>query len=295
VDNHSKIQPTVSIVMPTYNHAKFINLAVSSVLAQTFVNWELIIIDNFSTDETIELLDAYSDERIKILQINNQGSIARSRNLGITSAKAEWIAFLDSDDYWQPQKLETVSTYFNPQNDLIYHDLSVLRASLDSPIQNHIRSRKLKSPILKDLILNGNTIATSSVVVRKETLLNVGGMSESPDVIGIEDYNTWLRVSLKTEKFALVPLSLGAYRMHSSNLSNSDYFKPPMAAIEEFLPLLTPAERRILTKNFEYLGARTRYLNASHEGIKKDLSKIIVGGRFHHKLKAFWMLLNLFF
>jgi glycosyltransferase involved in cell wall biosynthesis len=84
--------------MPTYNHAKFINLAVSSVLAQTFVNWELIIIDNFSTDETIELLDAYSDERIKILQINNQGSIARSRNLGITSAKAEWIAFLDSDD-----------------------------------------------------------------------------------------------------------------------------------------------------------------------------------------------------
>ena len=287
------LQPLVSIVMPSYNHANFIKSAVSSVLEQTFLDWELIIIDNYSTDETKDILNQFHDERIRILYIRNEGSIAKSRNLGVASAKAEWIAFLDSDDSWKADKLEKVSFFLNSENDLIYHHLSLIQELPGVSSQQHIHSRKLKSPILKDLILRGNTIATSSVVVRKKIFLEVGGMNESTEVIGIEDYNTWLRISCKSEKFTLVPLYLGSYRVHSTNLSSSDLFKPPIAAISEFLPLLTPSEIRKLESNFKYLKLRTEYLKSSHKGIRPDLFRALARGSFLQKLKIFWMLVSI--
>jgi glycosyltransferase involved in cell wall biosynthesis len=288
-----RTRPLVSIVMPSYNHANFIRSAVFSVLEQTFVNWELIIIDNYSTDETKDILNQFHDERIRILQIRNEGSIAKSRNLGVASAKAEWIAFLDSDDSWKADKLEKVSFFFNSDHDLIYHHLSLIQELHGASGQKQINSRKLKSPVLKDLILKGNTIATSSVVVRKEIFLEVGGMNESSEVIGVEDYNTWLRISCKSEKFTLIPLNLGSYRFHSTNLSSSDLFKPPMAAINEFLSLLTPSEIRKLESNFEYLKLRTAYLKSGHKGIGQDLFRALLRGNFFQRLKVSWMLISI--
>ena len=92
---NSKLIPIVSIIIPTYNHAKFISKALQSIIDQTFKKWEAIIIDNNSTDDTDKILKKFSDNRIKCLKINNNGVIAKSRNLGIKSAKGEWIAFLD--------------------------------------------------------------------------------------------------------------------------------------------------------------------------------------------------------
>lgn len=294
MNNDSVRYPLISIVMPSFNHSSFIKTAVLSVIEQTYLNWELIIIDNFSTDETMQILEQFTDKRIKILQINNEGSIAKSRNLGIVSASAEWIAFLDSDDCWRPEKLDKVAGFLNLEHDLIYHHLSLINEPSSTSDHLHIQSRKLKSPILKDLILKGNTIATSSVLVRKELLLDVGGMNESPDVIGVEDYNTWLRISCKSEKFTLVPMILGSYRVHSRNLSSSDYFKPPITAINEFLPSLTPSEIRQLERNFNYLMIRIQYRSGDFKGIKKALFQILASGSFLHRLKAVWMLSSLF-
>ena len=98
--------PIVSIVIPTYNHAKFISKALKSVIDQTYKNWEAIIIDNESIDETYKLINNFNDQRIKYFKIANDGVIAKSRNLGINEAKGEWIAFLDSDDWWTKDKLE---------------------------------------------------------------------------------------------------------------------------------------------------------------------------------------------
>jgi glycosyltransferase involved in cell wall biosynthesis len=287
----SKTQPFVSIVMPSFNHSNFIGSAVSSVLEQSFINWELIVIDNFSTDQTMEILNQFNDARIKILQINNQGSIAKSRNLGVTSANGEWIAFLDSDDLWEPDKLEKVSVFFNSEHDLIYHHLSLIQELPGSTEQQYINSRKLKSPVMKDLVLKGNTIATSSVLVRKRIFLEVGGMNENPEVIGVEDYNTWLRISCKTDKFTLVPLTLGAYRIHSTNLSNAVHFKPPIAAINEFLPLLTTSEIRKLKINFDYLKIRTQFLKSRNLRINRDLFRVLLRGSILQKFKILWMLM----
>ena len=91
---NTKLTPLVSIIIPTFNHAKFISKALNSVKNQTYHNWEAIIIDNNSTDKTYKIFDKITDSRIRYLKINNNGIIAKSRNVGIKNANGEWIAFL---------------------------------------------------------------------------------------------------------------------------------------------------------------------------------------------------------
>ena len=100
--------PLVSVVIPTYNHAHFLGRALQSVIDQTYTNWEVIVIDNHSTDNTDGVVISFSEPRIRLIKINNDGVIAASRNLGIRDAKGDWIAFLDSDDCWYSQKLKVI-------------------------------------------------------------------------------------------------------------------------------------------------------------------------------------------
>lgn len=100
----------VSIILPTYNRAEFIRASLDSVFAQTYMNWELIIIDDGSTDDTVEILKEYDDSRIKYLYQENQG-VSAARNTGIEVCRGEVIALLDSDDQWLPKKLETQLAY----------------------------------------------------------------------------------------------------------------------------------------------------------------------------------------
>ena len=99
-------QSLVSVVMPTYNHAQYIGEAITSVLNQDYQNLELIIVDNFSEDNTEAIVNGFNDQRIQYYQFANNGIIAASRNYGITKASGEFIAFLDSDDIWKEGKLK---------------------------------------------------------------------------------------------------------------------------------------------------------------------------------------------
>ena len=283
----------ISIVMPTYNQSEFLAYSIESVLSQSFTNWELLIVDNFSSDETTKVLKNFLDPRIKVFQINNGGIIAKSRNLAIESSKGSWIAFLDSDDFWYPDKLETVSKYFETNCDLIYHDMQVVKSNLDQNYNDKIKSRKLRKPILNDLIINGNTIATSTVVVRKSRLVEVNGMNESRELIGVEDYNTWLRISRRTESFKLVSLELGAYRKHIGNNSGSYDFSLQFEAFKEFLHLLSNHEKKLVSLNYMYTSARLKYLARNHKNLIHELKFLVFKGTIIIKVKSFWMLMNL--
>ena len=97
----------VSIIMPSYNTAKYIEESIKSVLAQTYMNWELLIVDDCSTDNTDEIVQPFlSDKRVKYLKNEKNSGAAISRNRALREAKGKWIAFLDSDDLWMPEKLE---------------------------------------------------------------------------------------------------------------------------------------------------------------------------------------------
>src|SRR3990172_8575884 len=120
------MNPLVSVVIPTYNHARFLGRALQSVLDQTYTNWEAIVIDNHSQDNTDEIVDSFRDPRIILLTIYNNGVIAASRNMGIRAAKGEWIAFLDSDDWWTPNKIQVCLEQINDKVDLVYHSLKLV-------------------------------------------------------------------------------------------------------------------------------------------------------------------------
>ena len=116
--------PFFSVVIPTYNCAEFLQRSLESVFSQTYQDFEVIVIDNSSTDNTENVLDSVDDKRLTVIKVNNNGIIAHSRNKGIENAKGKWVAFLDSDDIWKPEKLEKISDAIvnNSEVILVCHD-----------------------------------------------------------------------------------------------------------------------------------------------------------------------------
>lgn len=285
--------PLISIIIPTFNHGMYLEQAIKSVIDQTYENWELLIIDNNSTDSTIEILDRIDDPKIRVLRINNNGVIATSRNLGIKNAEGSWIAFLDSDDWWEKSKLFTCAKYFSDKTDLLYHDLWTSNEENQGFHKNIIKSRKLKKPIFSDLLINGNTIANSSVVVRKSMLEKVSLICEERKMIGAEDFNTWLKIALITQEFKHIPRTLGTYRLHSQNISHRNSDLTTREAVEEFLPLLTRKQTRKFEMNVFYVQGRTNYLEGKYLLALAPLLIVARRDFGQNKLKSIYMLFQI--
>ena len=283
--------PLISVLIPTFNHASYLGEAIASVISQTYSNWELIVIDNHSTDNTDQVLTQFAHPRMKILKVHNNGSIAMSRNTGFANAQGEWIAFLDSDDTWAENKLQECSEFLMSGVDLIYHDLKVIEKSGQSQSKKAIKSRQVKRPVLLDLLLKGNTIATSSVILRQSLFKQVGGMSENPELHGTEDYNTWLKISELTENFKHIAMALGSYRLHNANISDIKEYSPPRAAIAEFLPSLSQKEKERIEINLMYVRARKAYLSGNYSKAQSELKEIFNSRVNRYAVKSLWMIL----
>ena len=217
-------KPFFSIVLPTYNQSKFLEKCINSILSQSFKNWELLVINNNSTDNTINLIKKFNDKRIKVFNINNEGILARSRNLGIRKSKSEWICFIDTDDRWYPKKLEMIKIFIEKNNgDLFYHDLEFENKYflfLKKKIKD--KSNTVTRPIIQYFVKNGNPIGQSSVVVRKKLLKKINLVSEKKDKFSWEDFDLWIRIAKKTENFVRVPKILGSIWVGKENLSSLD-------------------------------------------------------------------------
>ncbi|TGM94151.1 glycosyltransferase [Leptospira levettii] len=213
--------PLVSVIIPTYNNGHLISFAIDSIIHQTYQNWEIIVVDNTSTDFTLELLEGYAKKvNLRYFTIQNEGIIAKSRNFGIKQVKGEFIAFLDSDDWWESQKLTECISVLKTGKDLVYHDLWETKSHTMGRIKRKVKTRDLKSPIFSDLLLNGNGIINSSVVVRKAIVEKTGLISENKSDIAWEDFEYWLRISTVTEKFSRIKDCLGYYWIGGGNVSN---------------------------------------------------------------------------
>jgi len=187
----------ISVIMPTYNQASYIAAAIESVLSQSYSNIELIVVDNFSSDGTKDVVASFQDDRIQYLQFNNNGIIAASRNHAVKHASGEVLAFLDSDDIWFEKKLEVqvkhllvesvicVGTNLVPIGDVMY-------------FRNHLHFSKREE--FRDYryadIAMANPVATSSLIMFKKSFEEVQGFDESEEFRFIEDWELWLRVSI---------------------------------------------------------------------------------------------------
>ena len=288
--------PLISIVIPTYNRADLIPKAIQSVLDQTYQNWELIIVDNYSDDGTKEVIDSFKDSRISMLLIPRTGSVAASRNLGVQHSKGEWIAFLDSDDWWFPEKLSSVCDAIQSDPDLIYHNLQIVSGHEDEDSRRRTKSRKLKDPIFLDLLLNGNDIALSSVTVRKSIFMKVNGMNESPTFFAIEDYDTWLRIAKITNLFVHIPKALGAYQLHDGNIGRMNNFQYLSNALKSYLDELDKEQLRRYQSIYIYQIARSNYNDKKFKETTADLIFVIRFGRVNFAFRALVMLsINMIF
>lgn len=214
------VQPLVSVVIPTYNHAHFLARALRSVLDQTYSNWEAIVIDNHSQDNTDQVILSFNDPRISTLKIHNNGIIAASRNAGIRAAKGEWIAFLDSDDLWYPQKLDIAVN-------AVMEDTTVDVCSTDEFLVSELTGDKSVleygpcSPNLyQALLVEGNRFSPSAAIVRRGFLsLTDIVFRENKEFVTVEDYDLWMLLARAGANFKCIRSVQGEYRIHANNSS----------------------------------------------------------------------------
>ena len=287
---NTQSNPLVSIIIPTYNHAKFISKALKSVIEQTYKNWEAIIIDNESIDETYKIINSFNDPRLKYFKIFNDGVIAKSRNLGIKEARGDWIAFLDSDDWWTKDKLEVCISKINENVDFIYHAHEYVNEFRSFLKKKLIKGRKLKKPILNDLLIGtitkGTQISNSSVIVRKNILYEIGGLNESKILVGSDDYDTWLRIAQITDQFLYVNKKLSYYLYHGENTSNKDKSITHRLVVKDFMHLFNNQQKLNLEVKLRYMSGDYNYKNNNYEKSKKDFKFVIKYGFLHLKLRS---------
>lgn len=189
-----------------------------SVAAQTHKSFEVIIADDGSTDGTDAVVAEFKDKfKLQYLWEPNWGGPARPRNRAAAAASGEWLAFLDSDDLWHPNKLETVAKFLDG-NDVVYHALEEMDATGSN-------ARIIKAPQIDqdnpfiDLILNGNRLANSATCVRTSAFNGVGGVREDRSIVAVEDYDLWLRLAKAKFKFKAIEQPLGKYIIGFDNIS----------------------------------------------------------------------------
>lgn len=209
------MQPAVSVIMPTYNRANLLKNSIHSVLSQTFKDFEVIIINNYSNDNTLEVINAFNDNRIKIINYKNNGIIAKSRNQGLLHSSGKYIAFLDDDDLWFPEKLELQIKYLtsNPEIDIAYSNAMIIdehgirKGILNNP------TRAKSGKIFLELV-NDSFVPMLTVLMRKKVFETIGLLNEDLSLRAAEDYEYWLRASLKFN-FGYIDKPLALYRVHS--------------------------------------------------------------------------------
>ena len=283
--------PLVSVIVPTYNHAHYLGRALQSVIDQDYLNWELIVVDNHSSDNTDEVIKKFIDSRITYLKIHNNGVIAASRNAGIRASKGDWVAFLDSDDWWNANKLQTCCQCIDEKVDLIYHRMKIIDDRQSIFKRTSVNTWQVKSPVLRDLLLRGNPIVNSSVMIRKKLINQIGGINEQFDMVTAEDYNTWLQIAGVTESFRYIPKHLGNYLQHSQNTSRKDMSIPSRVACEKFMYSLNGRQLKRLESNFRFVSALFKIRAGEDTTLRNNLWFCICHGSFITKLKSIIVLI----
>jgi glycosyltransferase involved in cell wall biosynthesis len=246
-----KYNPLVSVVLPTYNRARLLSRAVNSVLDQTYPNFELIVVDDCSTDGTEGVMQGFQDDRIRYIRHEKNQGAPIARNTGIRAAKGKYIAFQDSDDVWLSTKLEKQVNAFNSAPS----DLGVIYTSfwlISDYEKTLIPSSYLKQTEGKihDVLLKMNFVSLSSAVVKRECFEKVGMFENIPR---FQDWELWLRISQYYYFKHLREPLVKVYRQSDSISRNTD--------------VLITARKYILSKYYNELSKNSKLLSKHYSDI----------------------------
>ncbi|SNC74370.1 Glycosyltransferase involved in cell wall bisynthesis [Marinobacter sp. es.048] len=269
---------TVSVVTPTYNRARFLPDAVASVLAQTYADLELIVVDDGSVDNTRKVLEPFlSDGRVRYFYQENQGQ-SHARNHAIEQATGDFIAFLDSDDLWAPYKLKKQLAILkaNPDVDVIHGDEAMIdeQGSVIS-----LENMKRYSGYITRYLLADNSVSIATVLVRRRCFDEMGGFDTSMGVA--DDYELWLRFSARY-LFHYEPCIVASYRVMADQISSDK--RRRFAANEKII-------RTFLARHGEVLSVRDRRWGLARFFCRKARYFASVGERYVATgavARAFW-------
>ena len=271
------MQPTeisnklVSVIMPAYNAESYIAESIESVLAQTHTNWELIIVDDNSTDDTASIIKEFAqkDSRVKYLY-QDRGLQGKARNKAIKNSNGDYIAFLDADDLWEKAKLQVQIDVIESRPDisLLFTQGFILQTdatttTMDVKVQEWSWQKDL------DLFIAENQIPILSVLVKKQALINAGYFSEDPAIQNAEDYHLWIKM-LKQSTFLSLPNRLFYYRVHEqqSTYQNSNL---SMAVAQAFINL---ASTQVIDKQNKTLRTRLKWFIFQAPGVGHYLNRL---------------------
>jgi glycosyltransferase involved in cell wall biosynthesis len=273
--------PLVSVIMPVYNCEKYLREAIDSVLAQSYKNIELVVINDGSTDSSREIILSFSDPRIRFLENDNNSGIVFTRNKGLDSANGEFVATLDSDDVALPERLEKQVNFLSGNPD--FGMCGTFFYSIDSDGKF---LRKVKFPTnsrdIATFMTLGNCFCNSTVMIRSKIAKELK-YREKYDIV--EDYEMWWRIT-KSAKLTNLPFYGTRYRVHGDNIS--------VAKMKDMFALVKKINRQILTDlNIDFsdkeLEVHSNLLNRNigffeAESHFKELADWVP--KFYKKLKA---------
>lgn len=242
----------VSVIIPTWNSRTTILKAILSILSQTMPPFEILVCDDGSTDNTSGIVNSLNNPKVKWIAGKHSGLPAVARNRGIRESKGEWLAFLDSDDWWEKNKLER-------QLELV-KKLKVKavcsNAYVVSPHSNKKQGLYFSNKEVKDVfgfneLLKANFVICSSMLIEKQLVLDCGGFPKEPALKAIEDYALWLRVSTRT-------------KIAYSNKPLVSYFNDPDNSIRSVWRNVKLQKKTILKEIFKWL---TRNINKNSKNL----------------------------
>ncbi|HOL49970.1 MAG TPA: glycosyltransferase [bacterium] len=243
----------VSVIVPVYNAERFIGETLRSVLCQTYKDIEVIVVDDGSTDHSVEVIKKYNDPRIMLIRQQNRG-VSAARNTGIKSSNGKFIALLDHDDLWLAEKIEKQMILFekNPDVALVYSDISYIDGE-GKPVSWMLKQfEPHRGYVLRELFVS-DFIPCLTAVFRKDVLEKIGLFNERYRYA--EEYELFLRIA-RFFQFDFVDEVLACYRVHQSNLSRNiiNSYLENIEILEHFYHTVPEV------KNFEYT-ARKRIAN----------------------------------
>jgi len=211
--------PTVSVIIPTYNRAHLVGRAIKSVLNQTYQDFELIIVDDGSTDNTEKVIKRFDDKRIRYIKHEKNKGGAAARNTGIKAARGEYIAFLDSDDEWLPEKLKRQMEVFKNASSevgVVYTGFIYVDKLGGGTSKQHIP--KKRGWIYEDILVENCIGTTSTVLIERKYFKETGLFDEN--LPSCQDWDMWIRLA-KQCKFDFIPEILVRYFEHRNRITSN--------------------------------------------------------------------------
>lgn len=204
--------PEVSIITPVFNSSNFLEETIASVLNQTFTDWEWMITDDKSTDNSVEIIQKINDSRIKLILSDKNGGAGHARNLSLKQASGRFITFLDADDFWEPNFLEEMISFMKKENnELAYSNY----ARCDENLNPVIDDFKADKPVTFNNLLKTCRLSLLSSMYDSQRV----GKEYFPEGSKREDHVMWLNLLKKIPVGKPLPKTMAKYRMHQSSIS----------------------------------------------------------------------------